>query len=81
MINREKIDDLFRYLLAGVSVPTDDRQMRIDQSRQLIMAFDRINDSELRQELILLIEIVSKMPEVMRLTRENWAAAKPAQVH
>jgi hypothetical protein len=81
MINREKIDDLFRYLLAGVSAPTDDRQMRIDQSRRLIMAFDRINDSELRQELILLIEIVSKMPEVMRMNRESWAAAKPAQVH
>ena len=81
MINREKIDDLFRFLLAGVSAPADDRQVRVDQSRQLLSAFNRINDSQLRQELLVLIEIVSNMPELLQRKRDNLAITQAAQVH
>ncbi len=81
MINREEIDELFRCLLAGIAAPVDDRQLHIEQSRQLLQAFDRINDPELRQELILLIEIVSKMPEVLHRNRDSWGKAKLAQFH
>jgi hypothetical protein len=81
MINREKIDDLFRFLLAGVSAPADDRQVRVDQSRQLLSAFNRIDDSQLRQELLVLIEIVSNMPELLQQKREGWIATQPAQIH
>ena len=73
MINREKIDDLFRFLLAGVSAPADDRQVRVDQSRQLLSAFNRIDDSQLRQELLVLIEIVSTMPELLQRKGEGLA--------
>jgi hypothetical protein len=81
MINREKIDDLFRYLLAGVSAPVDDRQVRMDQSRQLLSAFNKIDDSKLRQELLVLIEIVSNMPELLQGKRDGWGKAKVAQIH
>jgi hypothetical protein len=81
MINREKIDDLFRFLLAGVSAPADDRQVRVDQSRQLLSAYNRINDSQLRQELLVLIEIVSTMPELLQRKSEPLAITQAAQIH
>jgi hypothetical protein len=81
MINREKIDDLFRFLLAGVSAPADDRQVRVDQSRQLLSAFNRIDDSQLRQELLVLIEIVSTMPELLQRKGEGLAITHAAQIH
>ena len=81
MINHEELDELFRCLLAGVFAPVDDRQMRCEQSRQLLLAFDRIDDSELRQELIVLVEIVSKMPDVLRRKHESRRAARLAQFH
>jgi hypothetical protein len=80
MINREQIDELFRYLLAGVSAPRDDRQVRMDQSQQMLSAFNRIDDAELRQELVVLMEIVSQMPEVLQRKREEWGK-KIAQFH
>jgi len=81
MINREEIDELFRCLLAGAGAPVDDRQKRFEQSQQLLAAFDRINDPELRQELIVLIEIVSKMPEILPRMRGGKARAQLAQLH
>ena len=65
MINSEELDELFRFLLAGVAAPRDDRDVRFEESQRLMHAFDRIDDSGLRQELVLLIEIVSKMPEAV----------------
>lgn len=81
MINREEIDELFRCLLAGAGAPVNEGQMRFEQSQQLLQAFDRIEDLQLRQELILLIEIVSKMPEVLHRKRDSWGKAKLAQFH
>jgi len=56
-------------------------QVRYDQSRQLLLAFDRIRDSNLRQELIVLIEIVSKMPEGLRQTRAKLGMPALGQLH
>jgi hypothetical protein len=81
MINSEELDELFRCLLAGVAAPADDVQVRYDQSRQLLLAFDRIRDSNLRQELIVLIEIVSKMPEGLRQTRAKLGMPALGQLH
>lgn len=81
MIDREEVDELFRCLLAGVTPPVDERERRFEQSRQLLMAFDRIDDSELRQELILLIEIVSKMPDALHRGQGGWAKTRLAQFH
>jgi hypothetical protein len=81
MINREQIDELFRYLLAGVAAPRDDRQIRADQSRQMLSAFNRIDDAELRQELVVLMEIVARMPEVLKGNRDYMGQYKLAQVH
>ncbi len=75
MINSEELDELFRCLLACVAAPADDVQHRYEQSRQLLLAFDRIRDSNLRQELIVLIEIVSKMPEGCARPAPSWESA------
>ncbi len=81
MLNREQIDDLFRCLLAGIAAPVDERQQRFDQSRQLLSAFSRIDDSRIRQELVLLIGLVSKMPNYLQQNHGPWASATPAQIH
>jgi hypothetical protein len=81
MINREQIDELFRYLLAGVSSARDDGQARIDQSRQMLSAFSRIDDPDLRQELVVLMEIVAQMPEVLQRKRDEWGKLKLSQLH
>jgi hypothetical protein len=81
MINSEELDELFRCLLAGVRAPADDVQLRFDQSRQLLLAFDKIKDSNLRQELIVLIEIVSKMPDALRQGRAKLGTPALAQLH
>ena len=81
MINSEELDELFRCLLAGVRAPADDVQLRYDQSRQLLLAFDKIRDSNLRQELIVLIEIVSKMPDALRQGRAKLGTPALAQLH
>ncbi len=76
MMKREEIDELFRRLLSGVAAPVDGRQDAIDQSRQLLAAFNKIEDPSLRQELVLLIEIISQMPEVLERKRERWVNAR-----
>ena len=81
MINTEELDELFRCLLAGVAAPKDDRQVRFEQSQQLLQAFDRIDDSELRQELIVLIEIVSKMPEALHRKGRRLGKTMLAKLH
>jgi len=81
MISSEEIDELFRCLLSGIAAPADDGQLRFDQSRQLLLAFERIGDCELRQELIVLIEIVSKMPEGLRQTRAKLGMPALGQLH
>ena len=81
MIDSEELDELFRYLLAGVAAPKDDLEVRFEQSRQLVQAFDRIDDSDLRQELILLIEIVSKMPKGLHGSRRRLGRAMLATLH
>ncbi len=81
MINSEELDELFRCLLAGVTVPKDERQVRFEQAQQLVQAFDRIGDSELRQELILLIEIVSKMPEALHQNGRGLGRTMLARLH
>ncbi len=81
MISSEEIDELFRCLLSGVVAPADDRQLRFDQSRQLLLAFERIGDCELRQELIVLIEIVSKMPDALRKNRNKLGTQALPQLH
>ncbi|MGO9486063.1 MAG: hypothetical protein ACLPX9_16015 [Rhodomicrobium sp.] len=81
MISSEEIDELFRCLLSGIAAPADDRQLRFDQSRQLLLAFERIGDCELRQELIVLIEIVSKMPDALRKNRNSLGTQPLTQLH
>lgn len=81
MINGEELDELFRCLLAGVRNPADDAQLRYDQSRQLLLAFDKIRDANLRQELLVLMEIVSKMPDMLRQNRNKIGTPALAHVH
>jgi hypothetical protein len=80
MTDGKELDELFRCLLAGVRTPADDAKHRYEQSRQLLLAFDRIGDCELRQELIVLMEIVSKMPDALRKNRVHKLAT-PALNH
>jgi len=68
-IKHEEVDEFFRRLLAGAAAPAENKPDAIDQSRQLVAAFNRISDPRLRQELVLLIEIVAKMPDIMNRRR------------
>ncbi|MBI4725347.1 MAG: hypothetical protein HY765_10325 [Rhodomicrobium sp.] len=81
MIERKEIDELFRCLLAGVASPAGDQQTKLEQSRQLLSAFNGIDDMQLRQELVLLMEIVSRMPEVLQRKRDSWGKTTLAKVH
>ena len=81
MINSEELDKLFRCLFAGVAKPRDDRQVRFEQSQRLMQAFESIDDSETRQELILLIEIVSKMPEALHQKRRRLGRTVLSRLH
>jgi hypothetical protein len=81
MVKHEEIDEFFRRLLAGVTAPLETKPDAIDQSRQLISAFNRITDPNLRQELLVLIEIVSQMPDVMQRRQDRWLKGRLAQVH
>jgi hypothetical protein len=64
--DRKEVDDLFRCLLSDISANADSPQRRSEESRQLLCAFHSIDDSKLRQELIALIEIISRMPEALQ---------------
>jgi hypothetical protein len=68
-IKHEEVDEFFRRLLAGAGGPAENKPDAIDQSRQLVAAFNRITDPHLRQELVLLIEIVAKMPDIISRRR------------
>lgn len=82
MVKHEEVDEFFRRLLAGLQAPASDRRSPIDQSRQLLTAFNKIRDPRLRQELLVLIEIVSQTPELIQGKRgERWAKGSLAPVH
>jgi hypothetical protein len=68
-IKHEEVDEFFRRLLAGAAQSAEKQPDAIDQSRQLMSAFNKISDPRLRQELVVLIEIVSKMPELLQRRR------------
>ncbi len=81
MVTHEEVDEFFRRLLAGVSTQAERKREAPDQSKQLLTAFSKIRDPRLRQELLILIEIVSQMPELLQGKRERWLQTALAQVH
>ncbi len=81
MVTHEEVDEFFRRLLAGVSTREESKKDSIDQSKQLLTAFGKIRDPRLRQELLILIEIVSQMPELLQSNPKGWAKAALAPVH
>ncbi len=81
MVTHEEVDEFFRRLLAGVSARAERKQESPDQSRQLLTAFSKIRDPRLRQELLILIEIVSQMPELLQNKPDRWVQTALAQMH
>jgi len=79
MVTPEEVDEFFRRLLAGISA--DRRPDPADQSKQLLSAFNKIRDPRLRQELLILIEILSQKPEILESKRERWVKGALAPVH
>ncbi len=79
MVTNEEVDEFFRRLLAGI--PADRKVDLSDQSKQLLSAFNRIRDPRLRQELLILIEIVSQKPELLQGKSERWVRGTLAPVH
>jgi hypothetical protein len=75
MVKHEEIDVFFRRLIASAPAPQANRQDDLDQSGQLLSAFNKITDPRLRQEVLLLIEIVAQMPE----RRGRWREGALAQ--
>ena len=85
MVTHDEVDEFFRRLLAGVPAPIDHKSDSVDQARQLLSAFNKIRDPRLRQELLVLIEIVSEKPELLQhkreTKRERWVKGRLAPVH
>ncbi len=81
-VKHEEVDEFFRRLLAGAAGgPGVEKQHdAIDQSRQLMSAFNKITDPRLRQELVVLMEIVAKMPELLH-RRRVWGKGGIAGIH
>jgi hypothetical protein len=79
-IKHEEVDEFFRRLLAGAGGSGDKQHDAIDQSRQLMTAFNKITDPRLRQELVVLIEIVAQMPDLLH-RRRVWGKGGFAGVH
>ncbi len=75
----QQVDDIFRCLLSNIEACQDTPQRRY-QEFQLLSAFNSIQDSKLRQELVTLIEIVALMPETMRHFRESSIDRGPLTV-
>jgi hypothetical protein len=78
MFKLDEIDELFRCLLSDIPATTDSRKDGVEQSQQLLSAFNKIEDPRLRRELVLLIEILSQMPEVLQRRRERCRKIRPA---
>lgn len=79
MLKREEMDDLFRYLFAGLPARTE--QSGAPQSQQLLSAFDRIDDHRLRRELVLLVELIAKMPGFLDRRNDCLEYGNVAQLH
>lgn len=78
MVKHEEVDEFFRRLLAGISA--EQTPAPPDQSKQLLSAFNRIRDPRLRQELLILIEIVSQRPELLQ-SKGRWPKGVLAPMH
>lgn len=79
MVTHEEVDEFFRRLLAGI--PAERKSDPFDQSRQLLSAFNKIRDPRLRQELLILIEIISRKPELLQGKRGRWVEGALSPVH
>jgi hypothetical protein len=79
MVTHEEVDEFFRRLLAGI--PAERKPDPFDESRQLLSAFNKIRDPRLRQEFLILIEIISQKPELLQGKREHWVKGTLAHMH
>ena len=79
MVTHEEVDEFFRRLLAGI--PAERKPYPCDESRQLLSAFNKIRDPRLRQEFLILVEIISQKPELLQGKRERWVKGTLAHVH
>ncbi|ADP71462.1 hypothetical protein Rvan_2237 [Rhodomicrobium vannielii ATCC 17100] len=78
---KQDMDELFRSLLDGVGTTVDTKNGAVEQSRQLVTAFSRIEDHNVRQELLLLIELVSRMPKVLTTRQDRFSHVGLANLH
>jgi hypothetical protein len=81
MVTHDEVDEFFRRLLAGIPARADRKPDPDDQSKQLLSAFNRIRDPRLRQELLVLIEIVSQKPELLQVKGERWGGGTLGPMH
>jgi hypothetical protein len=81
MVTHEEVDEFFRRLLAGIPARGDRKPDPVDQSKQLLSAFSKIRDPRLRQEILVLIEIISQKPDLLQVKRERWSKDTLAPMH
>ena len=91
MVKHKEVDEFFRRLSppaaanavlpANASVPAERKSHASPECRQLLSAFNKIEDPRLRQELLVLIEIVAKMPGFLRSRGGRWLESGLAQMH
>ncbi len=75
MVTHEEVDEFFRRLLSGIPASAERKPDPFDQTEQLLSAFNKISDPRLRQDLLILIEIVSQRPELLQRsqsTNTSW---------
>ncbi len=81
MFKLNEVDELFRCLLAGIKSPAENLRSGPEQSRQALCAFNRIEDPSLKRELVLLMELASRMPGMMQTRTDGWGTPTFAQLH
>ena len=91
MVKHKEVDEFFRRLRppahantvlpANASLPAERKSHASLECRQLLSAFNKIEDPRLRQELLVLIEIVAKMPGFLPSRGDCWLKGSLAKVH
>ena len=92
MVKHKEVDEFFRRLRppahantvlpANASpLPAERKSYASLECRQLLSAFNKIEDPRLRQELLVLIEIVAKMPGFLPSRGDRWLEGRLAKVH
>jgi hypothetical protein len=73
MKNQRKIDERFESQIDLNSAPSKTDDLRDTQTKRLLTAYEKIASAELREELVLLMQIISEKPELLARRSQSFA--------